>query len=102
MITPQVMDLVLDVHEGQPARPLRSVKQIVTVGEPLPSALANRIVSSRGFDASLHNFYGASESSCTVYTVPREGVPLDLFPAKAPAGLPQPHVRVYVMNVIEA
>jgi len=102
MITPQVMDLCVDVHDTQgSARPLRSVKQIVTVGEPLSCALANRIKSARGFDAQLHNFYGASESSCTVYTVPKEGVPLNLFPSKAPAGLPQPHVSVYIMQATE-
>ncbi|CAE8674828.1 unnamed protein product, partial [Polarella glacialis] len=103
MITPQVLDLVLDVHEAQGnARPLRSLKHIVTVGEPLTSALANRTVRmGRGLEAQLHNFYGASESSCTVYTVPKEGVDLSAFPTKAPAGLPQPHSKVYVMKVEE-
>nr|AYF56485.1 nonribosomal peptide synthetase 8131 [Ostreopsis cf. ovata] len=100
MITPQVLDLVLDVHESQSSiRPLRSVKHIVTVGEPLSCAVANRAVSMRGVEAQVHNFYGASESSCTVYTVPKDGIDLSLFPNKAPAGTPQPHVTVYVMAV---
>ena len=46
----------------------------------------------------LHNFYGASESSCTVYTVLSDGVDLTIFPSKAPAGHPQPHAEVYVMR----
>ncbi|CAK9061774.1 Tyrocidine synthase 2 (Tyrocidine synthase II) [Includes: ATP-dependent proline adenylase (ProA) (Proline activase) [Durusdinium trenchii] len=100
MITPQVMDLVLDVHDSQGnARPLRSVKHIVTVGEPLGCALANRLVKTRGLEAaSLHNFYGASESSCTVYTVPSSGIDTQIFPSKAPCGRPQPHSTVYVMR----
>jgi len=101
MVTPQVLDLMLDVHEARRgARALGSLKHIVTVGEPLPSALANRTVRLGGLAADLHNFYGASESSCTVYTVPRPaGVDLSLFPNKAPAGLPQPHASVHVMAV---
>lgn len=99
MVTPQVLDLVLDVHDSQGnARPLRSVKHIVTVGEPLGCAVANRLVRTRGVEAQLHNFYGASESSCTVYTVPKEGIDLDLFPSKAPCGRPQPHAKVFVMR----
>uniref|UniRef100_A0A7S4VJA2 AMP-dependent synthetase/ligase domain-containing protein n=1 Tax=Alexandrium monilatum TaxID=311494 RepID=A0A7S4VJA2_9DINO len=98
MLTPQVLDLVLDIHEAQAsARPLRSVRHIVTVGEPLSCALANRTVGMRSLEAQLHNFYGASESSCTVYTVPKGGVDLAAFPNKAPAGVPQPHVKVFVM-----
>jgi len=99
MITPQVLDLVLDVSDSQGnARPLRSVKHIVTVGEPLGCALANRTVQTRGLQAQLHNFYGASESSCTVYTVPKNGIDLSVFPTKAPCGRPQPHAKVYVMR----
>jgi len=102
MITPQVLDLVLDVHDSQSnARPLRSVQHIVTVGEPLGCALANRTVQTRGMQAHLHNFYGASESSCTIYTVPKEGIDLNIFPTKAPCGRPQPHSSVYVMRAEE-
>jgi len=100
LITPQVLDLVLDVHQSQGnARPLRSVKHVVTVGEPLGSAVANRAVHMPGVEARLHNFYGASESSCAVYTVPPQGVNLDLFPSKVPAGFPQAHSKVYIMHV---
>jgi len=101
MITPQVLDLVLDIHEAQRgSQLLRSVEHIVTVGEPLTCALANRTVSLLQ-KASMHNFYGASESSCTVYTVPKEGINLEIFPSKAPAGTPQPHSCVYVMRATE-
>ena len=38
---------------------------------------------TRGLETQLHNFYGASESSCTIYTVPQEGIDLEIFPSKA-------------------
>lgn len=101
MITPQVMDLVLDIHEAKSnEQPLKSVKHVVTVGEPLGCALADRTVKMRGMDVQVHNFYGASESSCTVYTVPKTGVP-DTWKNKAPAGQPQPHAKVYIMKAEE-
>jgi amino acid adenylation domain-containing protein len=100
MITPQVLELVLDVHTSQEnVQPLRSLKSIVTVGEPLSSFVANKCVNTSGLNARLCNFYGASESPCTVYRVPLQGIDLDLFPSSVPAGLPQPHAQVYVMEV---
>lgn len=102
MITPQVMDLVLDIHEAKiNEEPLRSVKHILTIGEPLTSALANRIVQTKGMDATLYNAYGATESSATVYPVPKTGIP-SKWGNKVPVGLPQPHVKVYVMKVADA
>ncbi|CAJ1415718.1 unnamed protein product [Effrenium voratum] len=94
MITPSVLDLLLDVHEVQGA-PLERLKHITTVGEPLPTALANRAVRTRNLTATLRNFYGASESSCTVYRVPSCG--LDPSLPRCPAGLPQPHASVFIM-----
>lgn len=103
LITPQVLDLLLDIHQTQSSvKPLRSLQHILTVGEPLSSAVANRVVHMRGCTAILHNLYGASEGSLAVYTVPQDGVDLDLFPRKVPAGLPQPHVKVYVLRVERA
>jgi hypothetical protein len=97
LITPQVLDLLLDVHEAEPeSRLLHQLRHVVAVGEPLGCALANRCV--RMLAASLHNFYGASESSCATFTVPPTGMDLALFPNKVPAGLPQPHSRVYVVS----
>lgn len=99
LITPQVLDLVLDINEAQSSsKPLASLLHIATVGEPLTSAVANRCTKMLS-NTRLHNFYGASESSCCVYTVPREGVDLSLFPSKVPAGTPQPHASVYVMRI---
>lgn len=96
LITPQVFDLVLDVHEGRQDL-LQSLRHVATVGEPLSSTVANR--SKRLCpSAHLHNFYGASESSCTIYTVPHGGVDLSLFPVMVPAGRPQPHASVYLMK----
>eukprot|EP00440_Ansanella_granifera_P039243 gb/GFBE01042577.1/.p1 GENE.gb/GFBE01042577.1/~~gb/GFBE01042577.1/.p1 ORF type:complete len:1130 (+),score=192.57 gb/GFBE01042577.1/:1-3390(+) len=100
MITPQVLDLVLDIHDSEREESLLGpLRHIVTVGEALPSALANRTKSTTGLNAQLHNFYGASESSCAVYTVPAAGIDLELFPRSVPAGAPQPHVQIYVMKV---
>ncbi|OLQ05334.1 Linear gramicidin synthase subunit D [Symbiodinium microadriaticum] len=98
MITPSVLDLLLDVHELQKLRmPLRGLKHITTVGEPLPCSVANRTVAMPNLKATLRNFYGASESSCTIYQVPAHGVDLRVFPNKVPAGQPQPHADVYLM-----
>jgi len=102
-ITPQVLDLVLDIHDAnQSAKPLASLRHIVTCGEPLTCGVANRASKSRGMSATVHNLYGASESSCTVYTVPKTGIDLTRWPSKVPAGLPQPHVVVYVMGIEES
>lgn len=99
MITPQVLELLIDTPESRGGgQPLRSLTHICLAGEALSTALANRLVRTRGLTAEIHNFYGASESSCTVYTVPRGGVDLERFPTKAPAGLPQEHATVYVMR----
>jgi len=103
MITPQVLDLVLDVHESQgTAYPLQSVSHIVTAGEALSSVLATRVVQSRGVSVALTNIYGASESSCTIYTVPTRGMDLAVYPGNVPAGKPQPHSAVYVMRATPA
>ncbi|CAE7210412.1 tycC [Symbiodinium sp. CCMP2592] len=93
MITPSVLDLLLDVAQGS----LRGLRVITTVGEPLTSQLANRVASHRGLSVTLRNFYGASESSCTVYTVPEHGVDTALYPRYVPAGTPQPHVSVFIL-----
>ncbi|CAE7210403.1 tycC [Symbiodinium sp. CCMP2592] len=93
MITPSVLDLLLDVAQGS----LRGLRVITTVGEPLTSQLANRVAGHRGLSVTLRNFYGASESSCTVYTVPEHGVDTALYPRYVPAGTPQPHVSVFIM-----
>eukprot|EP00746_Dinoflagellata_sp_MGD_P147360 gnl/MRDRNA2_/MRDRNA2_79716_c0_seq1.p1 gnl/MRDRNA2_/MRDRNA2_79716_c0~~gnl/MRDRNA2_/MRDRNA2_79716_c0_seq1.p1 ORF type:complete len:991 (+),score=126.14 gnl/MRDRNA2_/MRDRNA2_79716_c0_seq1:303-2975(+) len=101
MVIPSVLDLLVDFHESQNSTPLESLKHVVCVGEPLDCSIANRFVEARGIKAHLHNYYGASESSCTVYTVPSNGINLQLFPNKAPAGQPQPHTKVWVMSVDE-
>ncbi|CAE8680461.1 unnamed protein product [Polarella glacialis] len=103
VVTPSVFDLVLDFHEGQGSvQPLKSLKHVVTVGEPLPCSLANRAVAMEGMSARVHNFYGASESSCTIYTVPREGIDLRIYPNQAPAGRPQPHASVHLMRKLDS
>lgn len=102
LITPSVLELVLDIHEANAGTsPLHSLQHVATAGEPLRSALANRFVRMRSLKASLHNIYGATESSCTVYSVPDAGVDEVQHPRNVPAGLPQPHSKVYVMHVEE-
>jgi len=102
MITPSVLELMLDVHQTQAdLAPLQSLQQITTVGEAFPSNLANRLVGMPDISATVRNVYGASESSCTVYTVPRAGVDLSIFPKRVPAGFPQEHAELYIMAVGE-
>lgn len=64
MMTPSVLDLLLDIHDAQASKALKSLRYITTVGEPLRSTLAHRVMSSKNLSVSLRNFYGASESSC--------------------------------------
>eukprot|EP00746_Dinoflagellata_sp_MGD_P002200 gnl/MRDRNA2_/MRDRNA2_104257_c0_seq1.p1 gnl/MRDRNA2_/MRDRNA2_104257_c0~~gnl/MRDRNA2_/MRDRNA2_104257_c0_seq1.p1 ORF type:complete len:1108 (-),score=158.55 gnl/MRDRNA2_/MRDRNA2_104257_c0_seq1:24-3302(-) len=101
MVIPSVLDLLLDIHDSQSSRPLETLTNVVVVGEPLPCSVANRFVQTKGIRACLHNYYGASESSCTIYTVPHNGINLELFPNKAPVGRPQPHAKVWVMRIHE-
>ena len=54
MITPSVLDLLLDVHQLHAKdRLLSSLQHITTVGEPLPTALANRAVSMPHLNATI-------------------------------------------------
>lgn len=96
VMAPDVLDLLLDIHEagGQ----LQGLKHVISVGAGMPVALANRFVSARRLPAQLHNVYGASESSCTIYTVPREGIDTSLWAKRAPVGVPQPGCSVYLLN----
>jgi len=99
MMTPSVLDVLIDVHEAQ-GKPLQSLRHVTTVGEPLPTELANRFTATAGLEsACLRNFYGASESCCTVYKVPSGGVDTDRFPNKVPAGISQAHAEVYIMAI---
>jgi len=95
MITPSVLDLLMDAHQLN-SRLLSSLRHVTTVGEPLTAALANRVVSARHLQVTLRNFYGASESSCTIFQVPADGVDEQLF-SRVPAGRPQPYANVYLM-----
>jgi len=101
MITPSVLELLLDLHEAKSTSPLQSLQQLTAVGEAFPTSLANRATSLPDFSATVRNIYGASESSCTVYTVPRAGVDVRRFPKRVPAGLPQEHSEVYIMRAGE-
>jgi len=101
MLTASVLGVVLDLNESQgAAAPFQCVRHLANVGEALPTELANRTLLQLPW-LKLHNFYGASESSCAVYTLPSTGVPVESYPKNAPAGRPQPHTKVYVMKVCE-
>ena len=53
MITPSVLDLLVDAHQLHPDSLLAPLEHITTVGEALPTALANRVASLPDLRASL-------------------------------------------------
>mmetsp|Transcript_14588 Transcript_14588/g.26970 ORF Transcript_14588/g.26970 Transcript_14588/m.26970 type:complete len:1040 (-) Transcript_14588:57-3176(-) len=95
VMAPDVLDLLLDAHEQ--GSQLQSLKHVISVGAALPVALANRFAKMSRMSAKLHNVYGASESSCTVWTVPQNGVP-GLWSKCAPVGVPQMGCCVWVLD----
>mmetsp|Transcript_23209 Transcript_23209/g.39637 ORF Transcript_23209/g.39637 Transcript_23209/m.39637 type:complete len:1069 (-) Transcript_23209:214-3420(-) len=95
VMAPDVLDLILDVHEQ--GSQLESLQHVISVGAALPVALANRFTKMSRISAKLHNVYGASESSCTVWTVPQNGVP-GLWSKCAPVGVPQMGCCVWVLD----
>eukprot|EP00928_Gymnodinium_smaydae_P078221 TRINITY_DN6198_c0_g1_i1.p1 TRINITY_DN6198_c0_g1~~TRINITY_DN6198_c0_g1_i1.p1 ORF type:complete len:1143 (+),score=238.75 TRINITY_DN6198_c0_g1_i1:317-3430(+) len=96
VVAPDVLDVLLEVHEA--SSELRSLRHVITVGAGLPVALADRFARARQLEASLHNVYGASESSCTVWTLPPEGFDASQWPNRAPVGRPQPGCSVYILD----
>jgi len=96
VMAPKVLDLLFDVHSsgGQ----LATLKNVVAVGEGFPIAMAKRCVGLRNFQAKVHNVYGASESSATVWTVPRD-LDTRVWTGKmAPVGRPQPGCSVWILD----
>lgn len=98
MSVPSVLDLMTDVHKTKGATAMSKLKHVVTVGEALPAEVANRFVNAPGINALMHNFYGASESSCTIFTIGKEGVDETKY-KNVPAGKPQPYAAAYIMKV---
>jgi amino acid adenylation domain-containing protein len=97
VMAPKVLDLLYDVHST--AGQLRGLKHVVAVGEGFPISLAQRCNSLRNFSAQVHNVYGASESSATVWTVPRCGVDTRVWNGKmSPVGRPQPGCSVWILD----
>eukprot|EP00929_Paragymnodinium_shiwhaense_P042350 TRINITY_DN2192_c2_g1_i1.p1 TRINITY_DN2192_c2_g1~~TRINITY_DN2192_c2_g1_i1.p1 ORF type:complete len:1124 (+),score=197.03 TRINITY_DN2192_c2_g1_i1:103-3474(+) len=96
VVAPDVLDVLLDIHEA--SRQMASLESVISVGSGLPVATANRFVKSKNMKAKLHNVYGASESSCTVYTVPEAGLDTEQWPNRCPVGVPQPGCRVLLLD----
>mmetsp|Transcript_73486 Transcript_73486/g.135764 ORF Transcript_73486/g.135764 Transcript_73486/m.135764 type:complete len:1050 (-) Transcript_73486:32-3181(-) len=95
VMAPDVLDLILDVHEQ--GSQLESLQHVISVGAALPVALANRFTKMSRISAKLHNVYGASESSCTVWTVPQIGVSAS-WGKRAPVGKPQMGCCAWVLD----
>jgi len=95
VMAPDVLDLLLDAHEQ--GSQLQSLKHVISVGAALPVALANRFAKMSRMSAKLHNVYGASESSCTVWTVPQIGVSAS-WGKRAPVGKPQMGCCAWVLD----
>merc|ERR1719210_1951823 len=95
-ISPKVLDALLDVHHG--GRQLECLEHVCCVGEGLPVALANRFCKAPHLSARLHNCYGATETTTTVYTILLSGISPKGQQSRAPAGLPQPGARVWILD----
>mmetsp|Transcript_106446 Transcript_106446/g.188477 ORF Transcript_106446/g.188477 Transcript_106446/m.188477 type:complete len:1059 (-) Transcript_106446:306-3482(-) len=95
VMAPDVLDLLLDAHEQ--GSQLQSLKHVISVGAALPVALANRFAKMSRMSAKLHNVYGASESSCTIWTVPQIGVSAS-WGKRAPVGKPQMGCCAWVLD----
>ncbi|CAJ1385498.1 unnamed protein product [Effrenium voratum] len=92
--TPAVLDLVLDANELMP-----TLRYIVCMGEPLSWSMAEKVYRSLPF-VNLMNFYGSTETENTTFTVPKiGGEEWQRCKGRAvPAGRPQPHVHVYLLE----
>ncbi|CAK0797049.1 unnamed protein product [Prorocentrum cordatum] len=83
---PTVLDMLLGHLDGAGA-----LAHVAAVGEPLPSRACRGFL--RGGGPVLQNFYGLTETGMTVWRCDREPAG-----ATAPAGRPQPGVRVCVLR----
>ncbi|HYR11862.1 MAG TPA: amino acid adenylation domain-containing protein, partial [Longimicrobium sp.] len=73
----------------------KSLREVVTAGEPLQVTQAMRVFFRR-LGAVLHNQYGSSETH-VVTALPLEGDP-DGWPVRAPVGRPIANARIYLLD----
>ncbi|CAK9034009.1 unnamed protein product [Durusdinium trenchii] len=90
--TPTVLELILDSTTGTA---LSSLSRVVCMGEPLSWRLVRRV--RQQLSVEVMNFYGSTETENSTYTIalgrrdlPSAGV--------VPAGQPQPHVSIHLLN----
>jgi amino acid adenylation domain-containing protein len=93
--TPSILELIVDA--GAKPLPLRAA---ICMGEGLRKDLAARIYGLSGKSFSLYNFYGSTETENTVFLVPRPGSAewRGLQAPYIPAGWPQPHTSVHILD----
>jgi len=91
MITPRVLQHVLQHLPNLP----KHLKHCVCIGEALHSDVVTEFRDKFGTDCFIHNMYGPSEASCTVWTAP---FTRSWTGGNVPAGQPQPHVQVWLMR----
>jgi len=96
MITPRVLEPVLEEIENKGLAREIILKNCICIGEALRGETALRFHSvMRGVAPQIHNVYGPSEASCTVWSSP-PGVPNPN--GFVLAGKPQPHVSVHLLK----
>lgn len=92
LIVPSAMQASLDLPDFQPP----ALKVVVLMGEHLPSALAQRIVSAFTGPTRLYSIYGSTEASSTIVCDLKESLSLS---AVLPLGQPiAPEVGIHVLD----
>jgi len=96
MITPRVLEPILEELEGKGMASQAVLKNCICIGEALRGETALRFHGVlKGAAPQIHNVYGPSEASCTVWSSP-PGVPNSS--GFVLAGKPQPHVFVHLLK----
>jgi len=96
MITPRVLEPVLDELENKGLAREVILKNCICIGEALRGETALRFHKVLGNAApQIHNVYGPSEASCTVWSSPPGVANSNGFVL---AGKPQPHVFVHLLK----
>lgn len=95
MITPRVLSPVLEeLRSAQATRGL-ALRHTVCIGEALRGDVVMDYHATLGVGPQIHNVYGPSEASCTVWSSPPGRVQGE---GNVLAGTPQPHVVVHLLK----
>lgn len=86
---PGMLDVFLEQAD---LAPVRSLRRIICIGEPLSPALQEKCL--RRLDAELHNLYGPTEASIVATHWPCR----DRHPASVPIGLPIANTQIYLLD----